>query len=136
MDVGHAAQAAESASAGQVEQQGLVGIVAVVGHGHGHGANFPSQLLKPIVAQVAGRHFHTDAPAAGHFGRGKTGTVEGHAEAVAQVGDKGLVAQAFVAPQVEVAVCGRDLVARLAQQEQQGYAVGPAAEGHQQVCRR
>ena len=119
----------------EVEEDGLHGVVAMMGHTDGLGPDSPPELAKVGVAELACRHFDTDAMQLGVGARVEVGTVERDGQLVAQRLAEVLVAVGLVATQLEVAVDGLQAVAQVAQQHQQGYAVSTTRQGDELQAR-
>ncbi len=127
----YALKAAQTGAPQEVHQDGLHVVVAVMGHADGLCPEVVAQLLKPLIAEVAGRHLYTDVVEAGIVAGIEMGQVEGHIPRTTEVGNEGLVAVALFATKVEVAVHGLHPVVQALEHEQEAHAVGAAAEGYE-----
>ena len=131
----HARQPMDARPPDEVEEDGLHGVVAMMGHTDGLGPDSLPELAKVGVAQLACRHFDTDAMQLGVGARVEVGTVERDGQLVAQRLAEVLVAVGLVATQLEVAVDGLQAVAQVAQQQQQGHAVSATRQGDELQAR-
>ena len=102
----------------------------MVGHGYGVGFQLLTEGFEPLVAQLARGHFDGDVPVGGVLGGVEVDNVQGDVPLLAQAADELFVAVGFLAAQVEVAMRRLACITQLRQQEQEGYGVGTAAQGH------
>ena len=131
IDSGHTREPVNAAAAHEVEQEGFVGVVLMVGYGNGGSTALLAQGFKPSIAQVARCHFNAYAAAARLLLCVKTNAVQAHLLLLAEANHKLLIALALFTAQLEIAMRGLHLVTRLAEQQQKRYAVGTATQAHQ-----
>ena len=131
IDGGHTRESVNAAAAHEVEQEGFVGVVLMVGYGNGGSTALLAQGFKPSIAQIARCHFNAYAAAARLLLCVKTNAVQAHLLLLAEANHKLLVALALRAAQLKIAMRGLHLVTRLAEQQQKCHAVGTATQAHQ-----
>ena len=131
-----AVQAGNAGAAKEVEEEGLDGVVAVVGCGHTGIAVLTAETVEPGVAQVACSLLDAHA-VGGSIGTGvEIDGVESHSDGGGKPADKLLVTVAVAGAEMEVAMGYGKGYTRTTTEVEHGHRVAPAANGKQHLLPR
>ena len=108
-----ARKAMYASAAKQVEEDGLYGVILMMGHADGLCIDILPELFEILIAQFAGCHLDADLVQTGIGAGVEMDDVEGDVLLLAEPTGEGFVTMALVAPQQEVAMDGLHLIAQL-----------------------
>ena len=122
----------DSRSPNQVQEQRFNIVVPMVSDAYSLGATLPAHFGKPVITQLASRHFQTESVALGKAASAEMTYRQRDIDVTAQPPAESLIRFALYATEFKITMQGFHPEAQFLQGKQQANAVGASRETHQQ----